>query len=468
MKILVVDDEQSICELIAKRIRNMNNSDIETVACAYSSEEALDAMQNEQFDVLITDICMGEIDGLELIKRVRIAFPELICVLISAYDKFEYAKTGIQLGVYDFWVKPYSLENMQSSIAKIVEYYKNTKMQKYSQLDAVLNEAVLTGSKTAESVFQQFGISIPYKNIQVFAWREKDNNQVISDVPEGIWYYHPYDRAYMLVSYKSENQQDLMCWLQSVGNELNQLIAGSIPNIDISLMYKQARQMLEYDWIWNTNKVLLCREINNQVVFGYVRQILNYAAGHDIDSVIEEIERIKQNVNEPEFCNIISELYKEKSEELMEISPYLCLGKNIIQQKSGWQNAMYQLLYEIKQARRFEMSVSKNNPVKWAKEYVASHIGEEISMAVISNELNISYQYFSKLFKEEAGMTFSEYIQETRMKEAYRMLLEGEKISVISEKIGFKNANNFTKAFKKMYGMSPTSLRNDLASAPDK
>ncbi len=467
MKILVVDDEQSICELIAKRIRNMNNPDIKITACAYSSEEALDAMQNERYDVLITDICMGEIDGLGLIKRARNAFPELICVLISAYDKFEYAKSGIQLGVYDYWVKPCSLEEMQRSINEIIEYYKNTKMQKYSQLDAILNEAVLTGSKPVEYIFQQFGISIPYENTQVFIWREKDNSQAIFNVPEGIWYYRPYDKAYMIVSYKTQNQPDLMCWLKSASVKLNHLIAGSIPNRDISLMYKQARQMLDYDWIWSTNKVLFYQEINSQVVLGHVRQILNYATGHDKDSIIEEIGKIRLEVNDLEFCNIISEVYKEKSEELMEINPYFCMDKNMVQSEFGWENAMHQLLYEIKQARRYEISISKNNPVKWAKEYVASHIGEEISMAVISNELNISYQYFSKLFKDEAGITFSEYLRDMRMKEAYRMLLDGERISVISEKIGFTNANNFTKAFKKMYGMSPTSLRNNLGSAPD-
>jgi AraC-like DNA-binding protein len=356
---------------------------------------------------------------------------------------------------------------MQKSIEEIIEHYNKNQIKKCDQLDAMLNEAILTGSIPVGSIFHYCGMNIPYRNIMIIAWRDKAASGTMFGKTKGVWYYYPSGKTYMIVSYKSDDMQALTYWLQSVSNVLDQTIAGSIPNCEFSLMYKQAEKMLEYDWIWDTNKVLIYQdEAKNQQVSDYIRRILKYTIAYDVKFVIEEIEKIRLAVSDAIFCRIISEVYKQKSKELLEMSSSyridILAENNTVQPKAGWKNSIYQILYEIKQIKKFKMSLSKNDPVKWAKEYVDSHIGNEIDMSVVANELNISYQYFSKIFREKENISFSEYVQEMRMKEACRLLLEGNKITVISEKTGYKNANNFAKAFKKMYGASPKSFRNEL------
>ena len=73
-----------------------------------------------------------------------------------------------------------------------------------------------------------------------------------------------------------------------------------------------------------------------------------------------------------------------------------------------------------------------------------------------ANAMNLSYSYFSRIFHEETGMTFSKYMQKLRIEEAGKMLLAGEKLVEIAAKLGYQNAANLTRAFTRELGMSPS------------
>ena len=83
------------------------------------------------------------------------------------------------------------------------------------------------------------------------------------------------------------------------------------------------------------------------------------------------------------------------------------------------------------------------------------HLCEPIDMAVVANRLNLSYAYFSRVFREETGTTFSDYVLELRMQEVCRLLLQGEKLVTIAQRLGYQNAANLTRAFTRRFGVSP-------------
>ena len=120
MNILVVDDDTIICNGTAGRIRRMEFPAVETVSCAYSGREALKKMKSLSYGILLTDIRMEGMDGLELVRQVREAYPQTVCILMTAYDQFSYAQQAIRLGVKDFLVKPCAESTMRSLIESVL------------------------------------------------------------------------------------------------------------------------------------------------------------------------------------------------------------------------------------------------------------------------------------------------------------------------------------------------------------
>lgn len=102
----------------------------------------------------------------------------------------------------------------------------------------------------------------------------------------------------------------------------------------------------------------------------------------------------------------------------------------------------------------------KGKIIREVKEYIEKNYAE-IKLADAAAHVNLSTSYLSVLFSAEAGMSFSEYVQRVRLQEAARLLSETYgKIYEISERVGYNNSKNFTRAFRKFYGMSPRDYRN--------
>ncbi|MFC1813997.1 response regulator [Thermodesulfobacteriota bacterium] len=111
-KILVVDDEKQICQNV-KKILSKNNYE---VALAASAQEALDKMAEESFSLLLSDIVMPEIDGLELLKRVRNQWPQTKAIMMTAYASTDTAVKAIRLGALDYVCKPFTPDELRSTV----------------------------------------------------------------------------------------------------------------------------------------------------------------------------------------------------------------------------------------------------------------------------------------------------------------------------------------------------------------
>lgn len=119
-RILIVDDEKIVADGLASYI-NWGEIGFEAAATAYSAEEALRIIKKEKIDVLMTDIIMGPVSGLELIERALAVNPQLYSVIVSGHEEFDYARTAIRLGVYDYLVKPIEFEEVESLFGKLYQ-----------------------------------------------------------------------------------------------------------------------------------------------------------------------------------------------------------------------------------------------------------------------------------------------------------------------------------------------------------
>ncbi|QTL98814.1 response regulator [Iocasia frigidifontis] len=146
----------------------------------------------------------------------------------------------------------------------------------------------------------------------------------------------------------------------------------------------------------------------------------------------------------------ISSLNFTYTRKLLEIDSAIAL--------KTWLNKFLQLLIEKINEREDSL---KKKAVYKGVDYVKNNFEHNISLYEVAEEANLSEHYFSRLFKEEMGCTFVEYITKVRLDEAKRRLKNGnENISQIAQEVGYNEPGYFSKVFKKHCGMSPSQFRN--------
>ena len=122
-KILFIDDDETI-EFIVSRMKIWESSNFKITRYAKNGMEALSILEKESFDLIITDIRMPIIDGLELLEDMRKRGDKTLLVLASTYSEFEYAKRGLQNGAIDYIIKPITEENLKKLFIKVEKLLK--------------------------------------------------------------------------------------------------------------------------------------------------------------------------------------------------------------------------------------------------------------------------------------------------------------------------------------------------------
>jgi DNA-binding NtrC family response regulator len=114
IRLLLIDDEKDFVKILSKRIRRRNI----TVTEAFSGAEGIQALRAEEFDVAVLDLKMEDMDGIEVLKMLKIMAPRLAVIMLTGHGSAEAAEQGIRLGAFDYLTKPCELEEL---LEKIIE-----------------------------------------------------------------------------------------------------------------------------------------------------------------------------------------------------------------------------------------------------------------------------------------------------------------------------------------------------------
>jgi two-component system response regulator PilR (NtrC family) len=112
-RILVTDDEESIREFLDIMLRKEGYE----VTCVEDGKQAADILKKKTFDMVISDLQMPNMTGIELLKHVREAYPEVIFMLITAFGTTESAVEAMKMGAYDYITKPFKIDEVRINIA---------------------------------------------------------------------------------------------------------------------------------------------------------------------------------------------------------------------------------------------------------------------------------------------------------------------------------------------------------------
>ncbi|MDD9270517.1 response regulator [Paenibacillus sp. GCM10023248] len=128
VKVIVVEDEDLIRNNLVKRIESGNHA-VKVVGAAQDGKDALELVRQEQPDLLVTDIRMPVMDGLELIHILHMYFPRIRKIITSGYADFEYAKRAMQYNVNDYLLKPVSTDELQRVISRMITLIESERAQ---------------------------------------------------------------------------------------------------------------------------------------------------------------------------------------------------------------------------------------------------------------------------------------------------------------------------------------------------
>lgn len=141
LKVLIADDEKKVCQLIVNLVE-WEKLGFEIVGIVNDGISAYKFIQETPVNVMITDIRMPGCDGMELIQKAKVLYPDLHIVIISGYSQFDYAQNAIRYGVEDYLLKPLRKKDMMATLQKILDKYKEEirDAEKWEEIQKKLEE----------------------------------------------------------------------------------------------------------------------------------------------------------------------------------------------------------------------------------------------------------------------------------------------------------------------------------------
>lgn len=520
LKLLLVDDEEVFRESLKKSI-DWESLGIRLCGEAENGEKALELLESLGPDIVLADINMPRINGLEFIQRAKEISEEIKMIIISGYDKFEYVKRAIELGVSSYILKPINEEELTDILKKISadimdekqllcerirtdeELRKNQKVARRYYLQRILFQNDKEGSShqnEQESIFKwenEFTVftvrcgqkenaflkhmmecsdGMPEDLFQVDILEDDKRNLIF--IVTGIDEEDPHRTVRDFIA-KCEHQlkeQGLFHFSFGIGSTYHDYTG-------IASSYQESLKVLPFDlsgsycvtgeYSGKEDEVytrVLIREEHKMHIKSYLEQS-NYSM---LGRVIEELFQVLCYENFPvDFVRIFSI-------ELL----FPCAEKRFRTKSNMWeelfQNGLFENLESIEtytdlkkyilDIYREECNGTKSEKaelpekIKDVVSYIETHYGDEdLSVGEISKAFFLNYNYLCVLFKKHLGMTINDFIFEIRMQRALSYAnRKNMTVQEISGKVGFSNVNYFSKCFKKKFGIPPREYMTNI------
>lgn len=483
--ILVVDDEK----LIRARINKILTESIAipiTVLEAKNGEDALAVCNEENPDIVITDIRMPKVDGIELMKNLSQKEDKPAIIVLSGFDDFSYAKEAITCGALSYILKPVDKNELITAVNNAITTLNREEKKRNEQIiKNIAEDGHLDSITLPESCKFENGFFVLYaqgkKGLQVFQRiLQPVSYYVLEQKRDFVCFVIPKEALYLIksdseiahfkigmsehseniTSLKASKNQAFTAFLQNFFIENATQNASNFPNVDPIIEYSSLEGVSDFSLVDASYERCIGR--------------IEIATADEIKKGIDKMmdfsaftEKQKGNALYFMYNKIINNLFKRfpgSSDNDM----YLHLKSIMIE--SIW---FFATLEEWKQCVTdyvvyLSVLLQKNTHehpfITKAIAYLNKHYTENINMAVVANAVSANYTWFSEKFKEHTGLNFNEYIKRMRIDEAKRLLAKGcYKTYEVSERAGFGDVKYFMKTFKVCTGLTPGEYKQSVA-----
>lgn len=503
MRIVIVEDEVMIRVGMGKLIEN--ETDYHIIGEAKNGKEGYEMALRLKPDLIITDIRMPEMDGLEMLKALKESGFSVRAIILTGYAEFEYARTAIGLGVNDYLLKPIGVEDVQEVLKKM-EQSMEADAQKQIGPGTLLRDIYMgsiEGSK--EGILTHFCESCGIKGVEHFqlylaytGGEEADYRQRFMEKIRQ-WKESAGERI-SFFDVSIDKLQEVLCFLcgppeklkemegifqrklLKYGMEEGRTIWSRVAFSRIDEIYEKIQtlqELLGYGVIMDQCELIteeriktyepekyeypvqLENRIKNSICNGLVQ---NYQK--DVDAFITyhtEHSYLPQNVRHSymRYATFISNLLQEIDKKSFSQLQNLCLIRQMSEARTGFQlEQVLQSMAEFLKNSQGKKENISNYTIKKAINYIREHYTESIGLEEIATSLDITPEYLSTLFNKEMDINFSVFLKEFRISHAKRLLKGTDmKIYEIAEAVGYHDSKYFMRVFKEVQGISPGEYR---------
>ena len=421
MKIILVDDESIVLQGISTVIKRLDR-DWSIVAECNSGEDALPVIEKLCPDVVITDIRMYNISGIELAEKIRKINQYILVILLTGYSEFDYAQKAIKLNIFDYLLKPTRYNDIIESLTRAETHLRERREKQNFQNDLIKK---LGENKTA--------------------LREKFLRDVMNgllpvsvDVLQKCTEYEIDFKTFMVlnVNYESQNK--------NFGSNYEDVVLMDfiVKNIFSEIINEAGHYILLTESIQNFT-VISENNFLKDSWQDYVRDLSLRA----VNMLWEKFE-VKIHIGASEVKTEIEELFDCYNQASYALDKAVNNNEPILY--------FQDLKYDVNQ-NAYSKSIAE------AIEYIDKNYQEDISLKEVAEAVYLNVWYLSDLFSREVGMTFSQYIRDKRIARSKELLKDKSlKLYEVAYQVGIKEQGYFSSLFKKVTGVTPKSYRDQL------
>ena len=537
LKMIIADDEPIILDGITQSI-DWGSFGIQVAGAAKNGIEALEIARKSSPDIILTDIKMPGLSGLDFIRELKKVKSDFKIILISAYEQFSFAQEAISLGVLSYITKPLKKQKIieevtkardqileerrdRENLEKLEALYKSNlpllQEQYYNKL--IMGKTRLSGDyrrqvpdyEMAVDDNKEIGVLVltldnmeetseDYfeKSVQILLLRMAEMVKALLPPCYKRTVFQSYNNEvvaiYNIWGSREETIRQVAHTAEEIKNalqkELGLSISGGLGRIrpllsQVSLSYREAVKALNYRLVYGNNTVLyidhveinaapsdfLLNDLND-----FLSTISNILRTGKAQEVMTQVDRRLSSVinakNLPYYyvqqiyCQLLSALLGALYE--MSLTPEEIYGtpvhlygelfkKHTLEEMSRWYRDLVErtcFVINVKKAQRI------NHVIEMAVAYIRENCNRDLSLGEVAEHVNLNPSYMSRLFKEETGIPFIEYVRNVKMDMAKELLrLTNKKIYEIGEELGYQNVQYFSTLFKSSVGMTPVEYK---------
>lgn len=528
-RVLLVDDEEELRAGIRRKI-DWESLGFHLCGEAENGQDALELAEQLNPDVVLTDIKMPFMDGLELCRQLKEQLPAIRLIIFSGFDEFEYARQAIGMNVFEYLLKPITALELSQVLKRL---HADMDAQRAEQQDvlalrqryedslpllrSLFYARILDGQLKPAQINERaarYEISLAGENwvvarIHVSALGDDPDELILLSVQgffqeqfslpncDSRWLLYDDDIALLAIFPGPVQIYSLIHELERVRAmaekvlRLNLTIGVGAPVNDPSLLVRSAHgaaSAMDYRMLLGTGRTLYIGDLEprqtSPLIFGEAdeRELVSAVKLGTPENVRQFLGAIIQRARDTTFneyqcfflemltCLIqLARLADIPLESLFgaEFSGSVQLTDFGSPEELGhWMEQRCLRLQAVFGQRRTDTTL---RAVDKARTFISQHYTDsELSVEVLCDHLHLSAAYFSTLFKRETGMSFTAYVTNVRMEAAAALLRDtDEKTYLIAQKTGYVDPNYFSYVFKRQYGTSPSKYRAEhRQSAP--
>ena len=482
LKILIADDEPYVREGLLDLI-NWESLGFEVCAIGYDGNDALDKIIKYRPHVVLIDIRMPGLTGIDVIRSAREKNISCQFIILSGYSDFQYAKESILLDVYDYLVKPINEEELIAVISNVKEkilkeQQMNDKLSLYQQfthekeLKKLLAGEFDDGEESINQITYQIAFIKDYADEE--KWLDKLNqwaqNLDVLQNSEGITLF-----------FKNANPIHVNEFLLNMARKFQLKIALSEENLHakhIARSYNEVKALMTHLFCFRDAHILTAKMIptieNDEIEIDDLYLAIEFSDQEKKQESVKKLENYYQaRYHSPE--QIKGNLINFQSLMLQKFNyhyPNLPLPEPKVMTRQVYGQKTLQDILQLmaKQWDDIALNIkesinSDDDSIKKIKHYVKRYYHEDLSLKKVSQVLNYNATYLGKKFKLETGESFSKYVDRIRIEKA-KVFLRSDKMKVyeVSERVGYCNIDYFYRKFKNNVGKSPKEYQKEHLS----